>query len=320
MKILPISAVVPTRNRTKVFSEALRSLEQQEVFPAELIVVDASDEPKTREMLNSFAAQLGAVSSIRWMPARMRGAAVQRNQGVSAVTHPVVWFFDDDIRFEPECVIRLWRALNSDLRLGGVNAMIVNQRYQPPGPVSRTLFRILHGRSEPTYAGRVIGPAVNLLPEDCDHLPEVVSVEWLNTTCTLYRREALPTPAFDSMFVGYSLLEDLTLSLQVGKGWRLANARTARIFHDSQPGSHKDDVTALAAMELINRHYVMTKILGRNSFRDYLRLLAWEMFQLGACAAEARSRSMLGSMTIGKWNATCAIAAGKRQSNVKSCQ
>src|SRR5207249_600049 len=113
--------------------------------------------------------------------------------------------------FQPECVISLWKALQSDSRLGGVNAMIVNQQYHSPGFVSRTVFRVLHGRAERTYAGRVIGPAVNLLPEDRDDLPEVVPTEWLNTGCTLYRREALPEPPFDLLFTGYSMMEDLTL-------------------------------------------------------------------------------------------------------------
>ncbi len=44
-----------------------------------------------------------------------------------------IWFFDDDILFESDCVSRLWRALKSDSRVGGVNAMITNQRYGSPG-------------------------------------------------------------------------------------------------------------------------------------------------------------------------------------------
>ena len=85
--------------------------------------------------------------------------------------HSVIGFFDDDILFEPDCIARLWRALQSDAGLGGVNAMITNQRYQSPGRVSRMMFRWMAGRREASYAGRVLGPAVNLLPEDRDDLP-----------------------------------------------------------------------------------------------------------------------------------------------------
>src|SRR5436190_11277229 len=174
--------------------------------------------------------------------------------------------------------------------------MIVNQRYLAPGLASRSIFRLLNGKSERSFAGRVLGPAVNLLPEDREDLPEVVPVEWLNTTCTIYRREALPTPPFDSVFTGYSIMEDLTLSLRVGRTWKLANARTARIFHDSQPGEHKADVYSMAKMELVNRHYVMKQILGRTTFLDYVRLCLWECFQLASCAARSKSRKALPAM------------------------
>ena len=145
--------------------------------------------------------------------------------------------------------MRLWQALQSDTALGGVNAMITNQQYGTPGRVSRTLFRLLHGKPEATYAGKCIGPALNLLPEDRPDLPEVVPVEWLNTTCTLYRWKAMPQPPFPEHFTGYSLMEDVTLSLIVGRNWKLANARTARIYHDSQPGTHKQDISARTKME-----------------------------------------------------------------------
>jgi len=162
------------------------------------------------------------------------------------------------------------------------------------------LFQLMSGRSQESYAGLVIGPAINLLPEDRDDLPEIVPVEWLNTTCTLYSREALPSPPFDSVFTGYSLMEDLALSVKVGRSWRLANARTARIYHNSQPGSYKADIKEMARMQLVNRHYVMTEILHKQRLADYLRLSVWEMFQLAVCAARPPT-----------WNQFFAICRGK---------
>lgn len=164
--------------------------------------------------------------------------------------------------------------------------MIVNQRYQRPAVISRLLYRLLDDRHlHKSYAGRVLGPGMNLLPEDRADLPEVVPVEWLNTTCTLYRREALPDPPFPPHFTGYSLCEDLALSVRVAqRGWQLANARTARIFHDSQPGDHKDNRARLAQMELVNRHFIMTEVLGRKRMTDYLKLALLELFGVAASA------------------------------------
>jgi glycosyltransferase involved in cell wall biosynthesis len=305
---LPCDVVIPTRDREAVLRRTLASLAAQSAQPAALIIVDASEDGLTRTLCTEEKIP-GLESEIRWYPAEIPGAASQRNTGVGHCRQEVVGFFDDDILFEPECLRRLWDALHSDATLGGVNAMISNQRYTRPGRLSRYMFRLLAGERLESYAGRVLGPAVNLLPEDSDALPDVVPVEWLNTTCTLYRRQALPEPPFSSQFTGYSLMEDVTLSLIVGRNWRLANARTARIYHDSQPGKHKSDPVELAAMQLSNRHYVMTSVLGRTRTRDYLKLVAFELFSLASLLRAADGRSALAATARGKLRAIAALRA-----------
>ena len=109
-------------------------------------------------------------------------------------------------------------------------------------------------------------------------MPDYMTCEWLNTTCTLYKKEVLPDPVFPDFFFGYSLMEDVALSIRVAKKHILLNARTALIFHDSQPGDHKDRLINLSQMELVNRHYVMTTILGKNKMMDYVKLFIFELF------------------------------------------
>lgn len=297
--LLPVAVVIPTRDRPAVLRRTLESLAYQSAQPAELSIVDASADGSTRSLCveESIPRLRSAVS---WCSTDLAGAASQRNQGVRSCSQPVIGFMDDDILFEPDCFARLWRALHSDDRIGGVNAMITNQRYQSPGRISQFVFRLMDHRAESSYAGCVLGPAVNLLPEDREDLPEVVPVEWLNTTCTLYRREALPDPPFPDHFKGYSLMEDVTLSLTVGRRWKLANARTARIYHDSQPGSHKVDPELIAEMQLVNRHYVMTKVLGRSRISDYLKLLLFELFSLASILQVPAGRMVFGPTLRGK--------------------
>jgi glycosyltransferase involved in cell wall biosynthesis len=298
--ILPVSAVVPTCNRAHVLRQAFDTLAAQQVLPAEIIVVDASTDPESRLVVEEWGLRVAPGCNVIWRPASETGAAIQRNQGIAISTQPFIWFFDDDVVFEAECLMRLWDALQSDSRLGGVNAMIVNQRYQPPGLISRLMFGLMNGGSEETFAGRVIGPAVNLLPEDREDLPVVVPVEWLNTTCTLYRREALPNPPFASQFVGYSAMEDVALSLVVGRAWKLANARTARIYHNSQPGAHKASVVELTRMRLVNRHYVMTEVLNRRGVAAYTRFALWELFGLLSGAASKEGLKTLPQSLFGR--------------------
>lgn len=317
VELLPISTIVPTRHRPEPFRRTLESLAQQTVQPIEMIVVDGSDDDQTKQLCYSSITRLE--TQIKYYRATEIGAATQRNQAIIHATQNTIWLMDDDILLEPNCLMRLWTALQSDTKMGGVNAMITNQRYLPPGRISRTVFYLLHGRAEKSYAGKCIGPALNLLPEDREDLPEVVPVEWLNTTCTLYRREALPDPLFASNFVGYSLMEDVTLSLTVGKRWKLANARTARIYHDSQPGDHKNNAGVLAKMELVNRHYVMTKILQRSQLEDYYKLVILQLFEIAALLQTLRGWQALPIVIQGKlaaileiWQSGCSVSRSEK--------
>ncbi len=271
-----ITSIIPTANRANVLQKTLESLALQEVQPAEIIIIDASDSIETEKLCGLGIPQLR--SPIIYKKARQKGAAYQRNQGLEESKNPFIFFLDDDIILEAGCVERLWNCLQSDNRIGGVNAMITNQQYHSPGKLTSFMYRLMSGKNLPSYAGKCIGPAWNLLPEDRNELPEYNEVEWLNTTCTLYRKEALPVPTFPDRFKGYSLMEDLALSLEVGKKWKLFNVRHAKIFHDSQPGDHKNSVRVISKMELVNRHFIMTRVLGRKRISDYFKLMIFELF------------------------------------------
>jgi glycosyltransferase involved in cell wall biosynthesis len=309
-ELLAISAIIPTRNRREAFTRMLASLALQSSQPVEMIVVDASANSDTKAVCESPEID-GLATKIRWLKAEKEGAAAQRNQGIKAAAQEAILFADDDVSFEPECILRLWQSLNSDSRLGGVSSMIVNQKYDSPGFASRWLFRTLNGQKETSYAGKCIGPALNLLPEDRTDLPETVAVEWLNTTCTLYRKKALPEPLFSDHFTGYSLMEDVALSLSVGVKWKLANARLARIHHDSQNADYKDDKVALAKMQLVNRHFVMTHFLKRNAASDYAKLALLEAFQIATPLRHSNAWRALPAVLLGKFVGLTSILQGR---------
>lgn len=298
VKIIPVSAVVPTANRSVILQITLESVAQQSVQPAEIIIIDASEDELTMQLCEKSIPGLSSV--IRYEKAKQKGAASQRNQAVDIALNDVIFFFDDDIRMQEACVERIWTCLQSDTNIGAVNAMIINQRYHSPGKVTRFMYRVLSGVNLRSYAGKCIGPAWNLLPEDDESLPECNQVEWLNTTCTMYKKQALPFPVFQSHFKGYSLLEDVALSLTVGKKWKLFNARTARIYHDSQPGTHKNSVYQLSKMELINRYYVMRHVLNRAGFVNYCKLFLFEAFGIFSTATSVNGIKNILPNSFGK--------------------
>src|SRR5205807_923556 len=121
----------------------------------------------------------------------------------------------------------------------------------------------------------------------------------------------LGSPVFPPHFEGYSMMEDVSLSLVVGRHWRLANVRTARIFHDSQVGSYKANIAEVSRMELLNRHYVMTEILRRRRWTDYGKLIVWECFQLAVGAVNYRLGRKFWGTLAGKVVGTRELIVGR---------
>ncbi len=294
--MIPASCIIATKDRPDKLANLLASLREDGQWPAEVIVVDASSDGRTREV----CVQFGGVAYFRALTV---GAGAQRNQGACVANQEYYLFADDDVVLEPGCLRALWDAIQSDRRLGGVNALITNQTYHPPGRLGRAFYTWLNGAPRESFAGRIIGPAVNFRVEDRPEQPTLVPVEWLDLGCTLYRREALPVPPFDPFFTDYSYGEDLALSVVVGRSWKLACVPKARIFHDRIKGEIKLGAARFAKMELVNRHFVMTQVLGRRRVGDYGRLVAYELFSLASMWKTPLGRRQFLPAIVGKLGA-----------------
>ncbi|MCX6856067.1 MAG: glycosyltransferase [Verrucomicrobia bacterium] len=261
--VLPITAIIATRNRASFCRDLLKSISQQDQSLAEIIFCDSSDDDSTRNTIGSSA---------HYLPATERGAAPQRNQAILAASQPFVLIMDDDITLEPNCFSSLWSVMQSIPPAGGVTATIVNEAYTVPGRWTKALLKWFEGgRERATYAGACVGPGYTFWPADDANQAEAVPVEWMGTGMALYRRELLPTPPFPSIFHGASLCEDLALSLNVAKRAPLFQASRARYIHLNAGGDHKANVRKMASMNLVNRHYVMTQVMGKCALGDYVQ-------------------------------------------------
>jgi|SRR5579863_5852087 len=284
---LPISVIVPSAGRIDRLVKTLTSLRDQSAPVRQLVLVVADTPSQFNDVVETIFA--GSDTQVRFQIASEKGAAAQRNQAFALSTEPIIMFLDDDVDLDVDCVLELHRALTTDPKAGGVTASITNQTYRKPRLLSRHVYSFLGFPFTGTLAGLCRGPAINFLPAPPSTSSISCSnVEWLNTTCTLYRRESLPNPLFPPIFTGYSLMEDLALSLIVAKNWRLLVAHTAHIFHDSTPAAYKSNMKIRETMEVENRYFVMTQIMGSINWLSKFRFIAFEFF---SCASLLYSRT-----------------------------
>lgn len=294
--------VIPTVGRRARLMQTLRSVLAQDVLPSQIVVVDGSAVAwRWAELAGELGHLLPESVELVVEAANCRGAGVQRNQAVDRSCHPFVWFLDDDVDLEPGCFNALWQAMEEDHRLGGCNAVITNQRYSPPGRAMRRLLSWLGCPPAGSLAGLCRGPALNFLPTD-DASDGNERAEWLNTTCTLYRREALPDPPFLSFFHGYSLMEDLALSLEVGKRWNLRSVPGSRIYHDTGQADYKSRVATRQAMEVANRWFVSCRVMGCPPLELLYRLLLLQGIGLLAQLSTPRRWTSLPGWCFGTYS------------------
>jgi glycosyltransferase involved in cell wall biosynthesis len=94
-RAVPISVVVPTRNRPELLDGCLAALRASLRDIDELVVSDsASTDPLVRETAKRYGAT--------YVRCERRGASLARNNGWRAAKHDVIAFIDDDVRVKPE--------------------------------------------------------------------------------------------------------------------------------------------------------------------------------------------------------------------------
>ena len=90
-EIAELSAVICTRNRTLLLQRALASLLDQDLPPAELLVIDnAPASSATRDLLHARFPQ------VRYVHESIPGLDMARNRALREARHAIVAFLDDD--------------------------------------------------------------------------------------------------------------------------------------------------------------------------------------------------------------------------------
>jgi glycosyltransferase involved in cell wall biosynthesis len=108
-KTADVSVIVPVCTGERYVTEALESILEQSVTPAEVLVIDDGSTDDTPHVLESFGA------SIRVITQPNRGIAGSRNVGIREATHSLLGFLDADDLMTPRSLeLRLERLFASD--------------------------------------------------------------------------------------------------------------------------------------------------------------------------------------------------------------
>lgn len=110
MSELPVTVVVATIGRTSLVADLVASIRAGDDQPDELLVVDQSRDPSTREAF-------GALAGVTLVPSPRQGLSAARNHGARRARNDVVVFCDDDMRVTPGWLRALAEPVRSHERL-----------------------------------------------------------------------------------------------------------------------------------------------------------------------------------------------------------
>jgi GT2 family glycosyltransferase len=147
------SVIVPTRNRQAFARELVRSIISAETVPAEIVIVDQSDEPDPE--LSTHTSEKGCAVTYRNSPTR--GASAARNEGVILARQDILVFVDDDVLAAPDWLSTLVATLEGGDDHTAVTGQVLSGAPESAGGFAPSLNQ---DEKEAVYEGRA---AANVL-------------------------------------------------------------------------------------------------------------------------------------------------------------
>jgi len=259
--------------RPKPLLKLLQSVKTQTLYPNEIIVVDASLNRETKEML-----ELNAFENLRYflVADADRGLTKQRNYGIASVEKDmdIVCFLDDDTVLEPDYFEQLLNTFEIYPEALGVGGYISNET-----PWEKVIENEVLNINEFSCDGwkRKDGSRFVLrkklgLDSDCPpgfsplfshgrsvgFLPpsgKVYEVEQVMGGVSAFKKSVFDTFRFSNYFEGYGLYEDADFSLRVAKTGKLYLNTAAKLSHYHNP-SGRPNQYQYGKMVVRNGYYV----------------------------------------------------------------
>lgn len=268
------STVVVTRNRPEALRLSLPLLLDQSRPPGEILVIDSSDDQSQNQALVAGLAQQTSIP-LRHISSPM-GMTVQRNVGLKLISHPVVFFPDDDSLVFPGAMEEIMKIYDLDTA-GLIGAVCSAESKVPPqgvlGKQANTYQMHPSDRLKAKIARARFALEKHLAPDPFHicadrkykHLPKApewltaqnaILVPWITGFRMSFRTELIRRTGFAEELGRYALFEETDACFGILQSHLLIGARNAQIYHHKVPGNRANG-HAMGAMQILNRAYVL---------------------------------------------------------------
>jgi glycosyltransferase involved in cell wall biosynthesis len=292
--IVSCSVVIPTRNRLVDICAMLRTIHAQTVIPAEIIIIDSSDELliANEEFKAIFSRDIFIHTTLVYEHTPLRGITVQRNRGIRLVTQPITHFMDDDMLLAPDYLERMHEVFDAySYYAGGMGTLSVSVPQKSFNGLLRRIFLL-----QRIYASGHFTPSG--MPTHPYGRKDFLDVTVLNG-CASYRTYVFKEYQCDESLGVYAYMEDCDLSKRVSSQYRLFFNPQAHLDHTISTHNRLDIVENRA---VFIRNY--TYLFFKNFYPERkIRICAyaWSILGLFLEALIARNKKYCVGYVRGLW-------------------
>jgi len=264
-----ISVVLATMNRPADMKSALDSLSAQTFKPLEVLIIDQSQDDRTRTLASGLKPAFEALGiRLEYLHQEAKSLVKARNRGIDEAAGDLISFIDDDAVLFPDYFEQICRFLDRHPDIGAVSGcQILPSR--PTGlkwAVRRALMRFFlisgcDGRMTPSGFGYPLSYEMEV--------DRVLDVQMLPGCNMNFTKKIIGPDRFDEWFSGYGFREDADFSYRISQKTRTVMIPQAKLRHQYS-SSNRLDMTALKKMEMRNYRYVFNKFRKGRPFAGLL--------------------------------------------------
>lgn len=258
-----ISILISTKNRFHDLKECIVSVLAQSIKPDEVILVDASDTNKGREMVERLLMDTGI--SLTYHRQDVIAGKTRKttawNRAVKVAYGDIIVFLDDDVVLEKDYLYQLLKAYRENTIPGVVGVMGYTKNphgEQQKSPVVSSWRKALYkyfllyrddgdGRMQPSG-----------FPAYSSAKNAIMPVEVMPTCNMSVQKEVFGEFAFDEWFHGYSYQEDDDFTYRVSRKHTFLYTPFAELTHKTSPAA-RDNAEKVEAMKTLNHFYFFRK-------------------------------------------------------------
>lgn len=249
---MKFSLIVCTYMRPKPLLNLLQSVQNQILYPDEILIIDGSTNQNTQKILEQH--NFKKLDYYLVNPER-RGLTKQRNFGLTNISKEseIVCFVDDDTILEKNYFVEIIKTFSANNKITGVGGIAINEnkwyKIEPEKTYNQKRFYVFEGYVYPEGLRNVVRNYLNLqsdllpgrMPDfshgrTCSFPPNGMTyeVDLLIGMSFCFRKSVYQQLDFSTYFEGYGLYEDADYSiraLQYGKNVINTNAQLSH-FHN----------------------------------------------------------------------------------------